>query len=500
MNKYGYEVIVCSRLDKQFIDSINISRYSDRRTKLAIQVTNTKHIDKSSLLYLKNLKDKYNIDLKISVVGPHLTKDNDSEIKKERYFYNTLYDLEELYKIIGEFEKIESSIDPQWNKFDIVTYLSEIITRNIMYDPEYFLMANKGVQIPKVIGEQDKSDYYDRSLRGVLTRKSVCAGFAIIFKELANRNGIDCKYVSGAAYSVDGVYRGGHAWNLIRIDGVIYPLDITWKNTKYRMGDFGNIDDISCDIDTFKKRHRPYDEKDNVGLTKLPEDIIKKSKEKILVRKHYNATTYTFTRKNGTKFILSQIGMYKGMYRYLYSEISTDGSYNFPQIFFSDSNFVKEFEKNKFEENDHYDEFLSSFVNVLFSKENLNDSRINKNTKYIGRCELSNKNGYVKDVSEIVKSDRAINTFNMKNIRSQKRNDGSILTLVQFPNNSKNNLTYVYYVYVLSKGPIVMEYRIYSNDDYFSMQPSLVVNSILSDNNLQDSLKNKGIMQGKRGY
>lgn len=495
MNKYGYEVITCDKLNNLFIDRINMNNYSNKKNKLVIQVANTKCIDKDSLQYLNNLQKKYNLDVKISVLGSYMTNEDDHEIKKEKYFYNTLYNLEELYKIIGEFEKIESSIDPSWNKFDIVIYLAEIIVRNIMYDPEYFLMHKKNILIPKVIGEQDKADYFDRSLRGVLTRKSVCAGFAVIFKELANRNGIECKYVSGAAYSNTGVYRGGHAWNLIRIDGVIYPLDITWKNTKYRMGDFENIEDISCDIATFKKRHRPYDEKNNEALTKMPKDIVKKSKEKILIRKHYNATTYSFSRTDGTKFVLSQIGMYRGMYRYLYSKINNDGSYEIPQIFFSESNFVQEFENNKFERNDHYSDFLKSFVNILFSKDNLNDSKINKKTKYIGCCEKNKQNEYVKSSSEIIKSDRAIKTFCMSNIKSQKRNDGSILTLVQFSNKANNNLAYVYYIYVLSKGPTVMEYTIYSNDDYFSLQPNLVVNSILSDDKLRESSKHGGVIR-----
>lgn len=495
MNNYGYEVILCDKLNNHFIDEINMNDYSNKKKKLLIQVANTKCIDKESLQYLNKLQKKYNLDVKISVLGPYMTNDNDHENQKERYFYNTLYDLEELYKIISEFEKIEALIDPQWNKFDIVVYLAEVIVRNIMYDPEYLLMKNKNIPIPKVIGEQDKSDYFDRSLRGMLTRKSVCGGFAVIFKELANRNGINCKYVSGTAYSDTGIYRGGHAWNLIRIDGIVYPIDITWKNTKYRNGDFANIEDISCDIGTFKKRHRAKDEKNNEALTKLPEDIVKKAKEKTLIRRHYNATTYSFSRMDGTKFVLSQIGMYKGMYRYLYSEINNDGSYEIPQIVFSESNFVQEFENNKFERNDHYDDFLKSFVNILFSKENLNDSKINKRTKYIGCCESHNQKGYVKNSSEIVKSDRAIKTFCMTNIKSQKRNDDSILTLVQFPNKSNNNLAYVYYVYVLSKGPKVIEYKIYSNDDYFSLQSNLVVNSILSDNKLRESIKHGGIIR-----
>ena len=229
MNNFGYDVIFCSKLDKTFCDSIDISKYVNQKNNLVIQVKNTKYIDKNVLLYLKDLKNKYNLNLKISVLGPY----NEEKIKTEKIFYNTLYEMDELYKIISIFEKIESSIIPQWNKFDITVYLIETLIRNIMYDLEYLLMNDKGIEIPKVIGSQDEADYFDRSLRGVLTRRTVCAGFAVIFKELANRNGIDCKYVSGLAFSVSGEWRGGHAWNLIRIDGVIYPLDITWKNTKY---------------------------------------------------------------------------------------------------------------------------------------------------------------------------------------------------------------------------------------------------------------------------
>lgn len=495
MNNYGYEVINCSKLDNQFIKKINTSNYQNKRKKLVIQVKNTQNIDKKSLLYLNTIKNKYNLDIKISILEPYIPNENDHEITKERYFYNTLYDIEELSKIINELEKIESLIDPQWNQFDIVIYLIETIVRNIMYDPEYILMKNKGIQIPKVIGEQDEADYFDRSLRGILTKKAVCGGYALIFNELAKRNGIDCKYVSGSAYTIDGKYQGGHAWNIIKINGVKYPLDITWKNKKYRSGDFGNIEDISCDIEKFRKRHKPYDKQDDIGLTQLDENIIKKSKEKISIRKHYNATTYIFQRTDGSKFILSQIGIYKGIFRYLYSEINKDGNYEIPQIVFSSSNFVQEYEDNKFERNDHYNEFKDAFINVLFSKQNLNDSIIKKKTKYIGGCELINRKGYIKNISEIIKSDRAIKVFGVDNIKSQKRTDGSILTLVQIPNRLNENFKYIYYVYILYKGPKVIEYRIYSNDNYFSMKSTTVVNSILSNKNLESALKNKGIIR-----
>ena len=493
MIKYGYDIIQCEKLDKDFVDKLDIYNYTNGK-KLAIQVRNTKNIDKTVLRKLNDIKDKYNADIKISVIGPYNDDKIDNEVQRERYFLNTLYDLNELYKIISQFEKIEEMIDPQWDKFDIMVYLAETIVRNVMYDPEYLLMKNKGIEIPINIRKQNKADYYDRTLRGILTRKSVCAGFSTIFKELANRNGIECKYVSGASYSENGVYRGGHAWNLIRINGIIYPLDITRKNTKYRNGDFSNIDDLSCDIEKNKKTHRPYNTINNEGLTKLDEDIIKKSKKKTTIRKHYNSTTYKIIRSDKSKFVLSQIGMYKGLYRYLYSEIKNDGSYDIPKILFSESNLAKEINDQKFEKSDHYNQFITSFTNVLFSRENILDSK-NKYTKYIGSCELPNKNGYVQNNSEIIKTENAIKKFKLDNIKSQKRQDGSTVTLVQFANNTTNNCKYEYYVYVLSPGPTVLEYNIYSNSDYFSMQSSVVVNSILSNEKLRESLEHKGIIR-----
>ena len=131
MTKYGYDIIQCEKLDKNFIDKLNIYNYSNGK-KLAIQVRNTKNIDKNVLKILDDIKNNYNIDVKISVIGPYNDDKIDSEKGKERYFLNTLYDLKELYRIITQFEKIEKMISPQWNKFDIVVYLAETSLNNII--------------------------------------------------------------------------------------------------------------------------------------------------------------------------------------------------------------------------------------------------------------------------------------------------------------------------------------------------------------------------------
>lgn len=53
---------------------------------------------------------------------------------------------------------------------------------------------------------------------------SVCAGYAHGFQYLMQKVGIPCAYVLGYA---DGVY---HAWNVVKLDGEHYAMDVTWDD------------------------------------------------------------------------------------------------------------------------------------------------------------------------------------------------------------------------------------------------------------------------------
>ena len=139
MIKYGYEVIQCLKLDKDFVNKINYNKYANGGT-VAIQVLNTKSIDKDALILLDNMSKKFNINIKISIIGPYYDESINNDILKEKYFRNTIYETKEIYKIITQFEEIEKMIDPNWSKFDIIVFLADTLVRNIMYDPEYYLM------------------------------------------------------------------------------------------------------------------------------------------------------------------------------------------------------------------------------------------------------------------------------------------------------------------------------------------------------------------------
>lgn len=489
MIKYGYEVIQCLKLDKDFVNKINYNKYANGGT-VAIQVLNTKSIDKDALILLDNMSKKFNINIKISIIGPYYYENINNEILKEKNFRNTIYETKEVYKIITQFEEIEKMIDPNWSKFDIIVFLADTLVRNIMYDPEYYLMWKNNRAIPMHEGLQDKADYHDRTLRGMLSRKTVCVGFATIFKELANRNGIDCKMVNGKFYTEQGEFLGGHAWNLVRIDGKIYPLDLSRKSSKYRDGDFSNTDDISCDIDIFKKTHKPDNPRDNDNLSRIDVNIVEHAKKKTIIRRRFAQPTFSYFNEG---ISITQLGSYRGLYKYLYTTMRSDGSYEMPEIFFSESNIFKEYNDDVFEKGNDYDSFKKSFFKVLFSKENINDSK-EKGTKYIGACELPNNGGYAKEPSEIIKSESAIKRFKLSNIKSQRRDDGSIVTLVQFKN-TDNNYNYQYFVYVLSPVEYVIEYKIYSDTDYFSMNSYDFANSIFNDKNLNDAVTKGGMIR-----
>lgn len=57
----------------------------------------------------------------------------------------------------------------------------------------------------------------------LLYRTSVCAGYSKAFQYLLHRMGLFCTYVTGRI--TDG---GDHGWNLVRIDGEYYYVDVTW--------------------------------------------------------------------------------------------------------------------------------------------------------------------------------------------------------------------------------------------------------------------------------
>lgn len=94
--------------------------------------------------------------------------------------------------------------------YDIAKALHDYLVLNCVYDYDNYLRHT-------VPAESYTAD------GALLEGTAVCAGYARAYQLLMQQAGIPCEYVSGYA-------GGGHAWNVVEIDGAWYHVDTTWDD------------------------------------------------------------------------------------------------------------------------------------------------------------------------------------------------------------------------------------------------------------------------------
>lgn len=62
----------------------------------------------------------------------------------------------------------------------------------------------------------------------VYGRGGVCQAYVTLFDKFAKKAGITTQYISGEAFSFNSW--GRHAWNMVKIDGKWYHIDVTWDD------------------------------------------------------------------------------------------------------------------------------------------------------------------------------------------------------------------------------------------------------------------------------
>ena len=114
-------------------------------------------------------------------------------------------------------EAFLASVEPGLSEYDLVRVVYEYIISTTEYDLE----------------STDNQNIYSV----FANRESVCAGFSKAAQLLLSRLGIFATYVVGNAY-VPGVSSEPipHAWNLVRVYGEYYFLDVTWGSPVFQEG------------------------------------------------------------------------------------------------------------------------------------------------------------------------------------------------------------------------------------------------------------------------
>jgi len=156
------------------------------------------------------------------------------------------YEIAEYGKIRSALEELVDGITPEMSdieKFAVVYH--RFVEKNIEYDGPatnpiyskehaiyYAKMRNKSRNLSEGLIPQEGFDLSNNKPNTTIANRSVCAGYADIFKNALSLVDIPCILQSGhAEYNkITHLPTGGHEWNLVKMDGKWYGADAGWDS------------------------------------------------------------------------------------------------------------------------------------------------------------------------------------------------------------------------------------------------------------------------------
>ncbi|MBT1278882.1 stalk domain-containing protein [Thermoanaerobacter sp. CM-CNRG TB177] len=166
-------------------------------------------------------------------------------ISKVSIKFEYIYPKDKLEKMKDEVyikakEIISQIIKPDMSDIDKVKAIHDYIVKNTKYDYENLINNT----IPP-----ESYTAYGVLIKGV----GVCQGYAAAFNLLAQLAGIDSLGVAGTGFNYSGSMP--HAWNMIRIDGKISYVDVTWDDPVPDQGDNVRYDYFNVTEEQLAKDH-----------------------------------------------------------------------------------------------------------------------------------------------------------------------------------------------------------------------------------------------------
>lgn len=330
---------------------------------IVLEVNNSKELNQEIIrkLFYLNGSNK----LFIRIVGAY----DDERVNNYPSYRNfhtedNIYSLNETRSILSEIEKIEKGINPNWDDMQKLMYFIGYLKNKIIYHPFHEKQPSRDI----------------RSLRGLISRKTVCAGYALILKELCDRNGIECQYVEGCCKQED--HNKGyltHAWNIVKIEGRYVPLDLTWNagaNSSGRLLDIGDL----FNVNEFAKTHIPGRKEkiqDYKNELKSIDGVFVRTLNNLINKdSRYDIQSFRGTRKNGSKYRATLVGETvvgnEFLFKYIYQDEFPNGSLGKPVIIYSKTNVMY---------------IISSIRRIEKAKIQLQQARANGNLEEIRKLE-----------------------------------------------------------------------------------------------------------------
>jgi transglutaminase/protease-like cytokinesis protein 3 len=117
------------------------------------------------------------------------------------------------------------------------------ITANISYDCAAYHNGTVSVRFSgrneQELAEKQEQWYFDYATRALKSRKAICEGYTMLFRELCRAENIPCEVVVGRVdKNQDHIrklkskksFSTNHVWNKVQLNGKWYHLDATWAS------------------------------------------------------------------------------------------------------------------------------------------------------------------------------------------------------------------------------------------------------------------------------
>lgn len=105
-------------------------------------------------------------------------------------------------------EELLTGLDPSGTDYEKLCTVYDYICANITYD--YDNLENTDYMLKHT------------AYAALIDKTAVCQGYAALLYRLALEMGIDCRMITGTGNG------GGHAWNIVKLNGLYYNADSTW--------------------------------------------------------------------------------------------------------------------------------------------------------------------------------------------------------------------------------------------------------------------------------
>lgn len=195
-------------------------------------VTNQKDLTDAIYYYLSNWETEFDITYLGSTADiDHIIQQaSEDAAKRNDYINGHLGKRETKYEYTNMKAKIHVSQEYLTNKAqeqvvdkEVAAILSSAKT-NHMSDYDKVKFVNDFIVKNTVYGTDTISASPHSAYAALKEGKAVCQGYALLVQKMLVGLGVESKYVVGE------VDTGGHAWNLVKVDGQWYHLDTTWND------------------------------------------------------------------------------------------------------------------------------------------------------------------------------------------------------------------------------------------------------------------------------